>query len=252
MSRFLNFFLILLACAGFAAAAPVPHGARRHTSQPPAVQGSQLIGRATVDVQPRIFVEDVAVIRRTPEVPTASVPFTRFVEDKAVIPRSPQADELVERNLNSGIVRRMNGEGPNRPEREPKPIKLGKEPGSTGAQLGEFVMGVVDLIQSKVDYDKDDRGRFTTTFIDEALKKRPDANWMIVCTDHEATWKGEKGKDWDQTYAEHEWFGKTGYTVYWGHEGEFTLKGDGGFLNWAYAGKFTKDPNNEHHIFFQA
>ena len=217
MFRFLNFFFVLLVCAGFAAAAPVPHrdsarrNMRHHTgSQPPAMQGSRVAGRAAVDVkrqQPRVFVEDVAVIRRTPEVPVAAV-----------------------------LVKRVGGDDP-----------YGK-----GAEVAEAIESIVETIKNNVAEDQDDRGKFTINFIDEALKTKPDANWMIVCTDHEAHWKGEKGKDWDQSYAEHNGHEKTGYTVYWGHEGEFTLKGDGGFLNWAYAGRFTKDPDNDHHIFFQA
>jgi hypothetical protein len=41
-----------------------------------------------------------------------------------------------------------------------------------------------------------------------------------------------------------------GYEVFLFKAGEFWLDGDGGFVNWAYDGKFTKDPSNEHHIIF--
>jgi hypothetical protein len=44
--------------------------------------------------------------------------------------------------------------------------------------------------------------------------------------------------------------GTIGYEIYVFDDGEFTNLGDGGHINWAFAGNFVRDPDNGKKVHF--
>jgi hypothetical protein len=100
----------------------------------------------------------------------------------------------------------------------------------------EGVMSIVNLIKGKIEQDKSMRGQWTGTMIGQFRQKYPQFNFVICHTEHKfspkpGTVSGHQHQELNVS------FGKTiGYEIYWFKEGTFQRIGDGGWLNWSYAG----------------
>jgi hypothetical protein len=114
------------------------------------------------------------------------------------------------------------------------------------AQVAEAAIAAVavEAIKSMVsDVNENDnqlRENFARYYIDDAQKKYPDYNVVLIHTQH--TLSGEYTHDHVEVPIS---LGRTiGYEIYFAGRGRpFTLtnQGDGGFINWMYSGDFTRD-----------
>ncbi|MBD2608896.1 hypothetical protein H6G81_31360 [Scytonema hofmannii FACHB-248] len=90
--------------------------------------------------------------------------------------------------------------------------------------------------------DNEKREAFTRNFVEEAHKQFPDYNVVIIHTQH-STWG-----TWIHQHVELPMtIGTCGYEIYFSVRGQgFTLanNGDGGYLNWAYYGEYTRNSNS--------
>ncbi|KAF5335675.1 hypothetical protein D9611_009690 [Ephemerocybe angulata] len=116
--------------------------------------------------------------------------------------------------------------------------------------VAKGIEAIVNVIKGRIEHDKAERGKFTLHFVQEAHRKNPNFNWLIVHTAHTKKFAGKEGKDWGHRHQEFSVsFSKTiGYEIYYFKKGSFDLKGDGGYLNWAFNGKFKR--NGKHIDFF--
>jgi len=93
--------------------------------------------------------------------------------------------------------------------------------------------------------EKKNRETFVKHLLAKLVEKDKSFNYMIIHTKHTAKWDGKEGVDWWHTHVECDTirlFKKTiGYEVYAARSGDFMNNGDGGFINWAFQGKFTRD-----------
>jgi len=97
---------------------------------------------------------------------------------------------------------------------------------------------IVNAIKGQIEKDKEMRGQWTSKMIGELRGKHPQFNFVLCHTQHKTAFKGAQGVDWGHSHQELPVsFRKTiGYEIYWFKEGTFERIGDGGWLNWAYAG----------------
>jgi len=104
------------------------------------------------------------------------------------------------------------------------------------------IIKIVELIKGKIEQDKKMRGQWTNHMIGEFRSKYPHFNFVLCHTAHTTDFKGVRGKDWGHSHQELPVsFRKTiGYEIYWFKRGTFHRQGDGGWLNWAYAGNVRK------------
>jgi hypothetical protein len=102
--------------------------------------------------------------------------------------------------------------------------------------LVEGVMAIVNLIQGKIEKDKTMRSQWTHDMIGQWRKKYPGWNFVFCHTKHK--FEPKRGTPSGHLHKELKVsFGKTiGYEIYWFKEGTFRRIGDGGWLNWSYAG----------------
>ncbi|PPR05803.1 hypothetical protein CVT26_010153 [Gymnopilus dilepis] len=106
--------------------------------------------------------------------------------------------------------------------------------------VAKGITALVDLIKGKIEKDKEYRSQWTSKMIGELRAKYPKFNFVICHTEHRFTPKpntrnGHFHREINVS------FGKTiGYEIYWFQEGHFQRIGDGGWLNWAYAGVIRK------------
>ena len=121
------------------------------------------------------------------------------------------------------------------------------------AIAGAVVVGVAAIaaavvIAAAISADNDKREKFTLQFVTAASKKFPNYNVVICHTNHTAT----PNEQTPGTYVRHKHVelgmtvGTCGYEVYFSPMGkpfQFVNQGDGGYLNWAYYGQFTRNGN---------
>jgi len=118
--------------------------------------------------------------------------------------------------------------------------------------VAEGVKAIFNLIQGKINADKDMRGKWTSSMVSQFKQKYPHFNFVVCHTEHKTDFKGVKGKDWGHKHEElNVSFHKTiGYEIYWFKEGTFRRIGDGGYLNWAYIGTITKTTDGGKTVIF--
>ncbi|KAK7039267.1 hypothetical protein VNI00_010172 [Paramarasmius palmivorus] len=103
--------------------------------------------------------------------------------------------------------------------------------------------------------DDGDRGSWTQNTMGAARDKHPGYNGVIVGTKHTVKWEGIEYVDWMQQHVEYHSIvcnteGTLRYVLYLGKAGDFVLEGDGGYINWALAGKFVRSGPEEKHVVF--
>jgi len=111
----------------------------------------------------------------------------------------------------------------------------------TAVAIFSKVLAAIGKAQHK---DALKRGAFTQDVVQQTLQKHPGWNCIVVHTKHTKNFKGAEGNDWAHAHQELKTkfpVGSTiGFEIYTFREGSFELKGDGGYLNWAYGGQVTK------------
>jgi len=102
----------------------------------------------------------------------------------------------------------------------------------------EFVVDLVSGIKAQIAADKLARSGFTQQVVAQGRQQKPLYNWVICHTKHETHFDGVQGKDWEHSHQEFDikLGGTIGYEIYWFSSGTFKRIGDGGYLNWAFAG----------------
>ncbi len=105
--------------------------------------------------------------------------------------------------------------------------------------VGTIVFGIVSGI---IGADNKKREAFTQSFVQQASKKFPNCNIVIVHPQHRVAGP-------HVVHQHHELpmtVGTCGYDSYCSPKGQpfvFENQGDGGYLNWAYAGQFSRNGN---------
>jgi hypothetical protein len=114
--------------------------------------------------------------------------------------------------------------------------------------VGVAAIAVAVVIVAAISADDDKRAKFTLQFVTAASKKFPNHNVVICHTNHTVT----PNENAPGTYVRHKHIelgmtvGTCGYDAYFSPMGKpfkFVNQGDGGYINWAYYGQFTRDGN---------
>jgi hypothetical protein len=122
-----------------------------------------------------------------------------------------------------------------------------------GAAAGAVIVGIAVIvaavvIAAAISADDDKRAKFTQQFVKDSSKKFPNYNVVICHTNNTAT----PNERTPNTYVRHQYLelgmtvGTCGYDVYFSPLGkpfQFVNQGDGGYINWAYYGQFTRNGN---------
>ena len=109
---------------------------------------------------------------------------------------------------------------------------------------GDFFQLGISLAELAIDAGKDDERReaFTQNYVAEATKKYPNQNFVISHNGGDIEGEHVHGHvELDVS------MGTIGYEVFASFKGKpfkFVRKGDGGFINWAYAGEFTREDDS--------
>jgi nucleoid-associated protein YgaU len=119
------------------------------------------------------------------------------------------------------------------------------EDGSCGAGLGAGVRGIVDAIINKINGDENARREAATKdFVENTNQQMPDFNVVIVHPAH--TVSGEYVHKHAELPMDALGVRTIGYEIYLSKVGKpfsLTLNGDGGYINWAFGGEFTREGN---------
>lgn len=114
-----------------------------------------------------------------------------------------------------------------------------------------FIVAVITIaaaviIVTRINGDNQKREAYTQKFVTNASKQTPHWNVVICHPNHTAT-PDEKAPN---TYVRHQHvelgmaFGTCGYDIYFSPKGKpftFVNHGDGGFINWAFNGEFSRN-----------
>ncbi|CAF2884816.1 unnamed protein product [Rotaria sp. Silwood2] len=117
--------------------------------------------------------------------------------------------------------------------------------GASGNINIDIFSGIKDLAKMFNDQSVD-RGEATQLIVDHFTRSFPDKN-CIVC--HSPHVKSLNGMEHDHIELPRK-VGTIGYEIYVFDDGEFTNLGDGGYINWAFAGNFVRDPENDKIVHF--
>ncbi|KAF9456297.1 hypothetical protein BDZ94DRAFT_1327079 [Collybia nuda] len=104
--------------------------------------------------------------------------------------------------------------------------------------MAGLVVDIVKGIQSAVKEDNTNRETFTTGVVAEGRRRWPEYNFVVCHVEHASQWDGIRGQDWDHRHEEVDIVvgGTIGYEIYYARSGIFQRVGDGGYINWAFAG----------------
>ncbi|KAJ7903238.1 hypothetical protein B0H13DRAFT_2335194 [Mycena leptocephala] len=148
--------------------------------------------------------------------------------------------------------------GPGQPakraaEKPPRSVETPEGEEEIVEAVSEVVKGVIDIFEGLEDGIKQDninRGEFTQSMVGNLSAKQPDWNYVVCHTAHTAKWDGVEGTDWYHQHQEFDIQVGGSYEIYGAASGEFTRRGDGGYLNWAWEGVVTTNDNNGAHLIF--
>ena len=99
---------------------------------------------------------------------------------------------------------------------------------------------VTTIVLSLTQKDNEKREEFTKEFVKQASQQYPDYNVVITCSPHRQSGNSIIHQHVELPLS----VGTRGYEVYFSPKGqpfEFVLEGDGGYINWAYSGDFTRN-----------
>ncbi|KAF5378586.1 hypothetical protein D9615_007101 [Tricholomella constricta] len=88
-----------------------------------------------------------------------------------------------------------------------------------------------------------DRGAFTRDTVGYLWGKDSSHNYLIIHTSYRSSFQGKQGVDWDSAHCT---FGGVGFNVFAIRNGDLWNDGDGGFINWSFIGRFTRDGPHVH------
>ena len=109
----------------------------------------------------------------------------------------------------------------------------------------DIFSGIRDLVNMFNDQSVD-RGEATQLIVDHYTRSFADKN-CIVC--HSPHIQSLNGMVHDHIELP-EKVGTIGYEIYVFDDREFTNLGDGGYINWAFAGNFVRDPDDGRKVHF--
>ena len=109
----------------------------------------------------------------------------------------------------------------------------------------DIFSGIRDLVNMFNDQTVD-RGEATQLIVDHYTRSFADKN-CIVC--HSPHIQSLNGMVHDHIELPKK-VGTIGYEIYVFDDGEFTNLGDGGYINWAFAGNFVRDPDDGRKVHF--
>jgi len=115
--------------------------------------------------------------------------------------------------------------------------------GGLAAGIVGVAFGVTALVKQLQAEDNEKRAAFTQRTIAELNQKYPDYNFVIT---HHKNSKAEGPGVVHQHVELPMAVGSAGYEIFGSRKGQpfkFVLNGDGGFINWAFGGDFTRDGN---------
>ncbi len=115
--------------------------------------------------------------------------------------------------------------------------------GGLAAGIAGVAFAVTGLVKQLQAEDNEKRAAFTQRTIAELNQKYPDYNFVIT---HHKRSKAEGPGVVHQHVELPMAVGSAGYEIFGSPKGQpfkFSLNGDGGFINWAYGGDFTRDGN---------
>ncbi|RXW14220.1 hypothetical protein EST38_g11635 [Candolleomyces aberdarensis] len=127
------------------------------------------------------------------------------------------------------------------------PMIIGKWNMIVYINIGAAVIGALATALSVIFKnwnDDEDRGEFVLQTVQETQKKYPEFNIIMAHSDHTPSFEEpcyHRHVEFDRPFPH----GTYGYEIYLARRGNFTLKGDGGYMNWAWSGYISEDPNNK-------
>ncbi|KAJ2912700.1 hypothetical protein MD484_g7717, partial [Candolleomyces efflorescens] len=113
--------------------------------------------------------------------------------------------------------------------------------------IASVIIGGLALALSTIFKNWDDdaeRGEFVLNTVGQTRKDYPEFNVIIAHSDHTPSFEEpcyHRHVEFDRPFPR----GTYGYEIYLARRGDFLLKGDGGYINWAWSGVITADPDNE-------
>ncbi|KAG6835309.1 hypothetical protein H0H93_002872 [Arthromyces matolae] len=116
--------------------------------------------------------------------------------------------------------------------------------------IGKLISKIIDLVKARRKRNREHKimKQFTESVVDEGRKQKPEYNWVISSTPHEAHFEGTEGegKDWNHETKVLEVDGKSiTYDVYYGKAGTFTSKGGKNPQDWTYKGSYSVDKKSK-------
>ena len=105
------------------------------------------------------------------------------------------------------------------------------------AGMASIVVGLLQAAMGSSHDLHEAQSNFTKMYLDTMGPKHPTKNILITCVAHERDFTNE----FHEVAELGTWFGGIKYDCYVFDSGEFTLKGDGGWINWAFTGSFDRD-----------
>ncbi|RXW23565.1 hypothetical protein EST38_g2319 [Candolleomyces aberdarensis] len=113
--------------------------------------------------------------------------------------------------------------------------------------IASVIIGGLALALSTIFKNWDDdaeRGEFVLKTVAQTREDYPEFNVIIAHSDHTPSFEEpcyHRHVEFDRPFPH----GTYGYEIYLARRGDFLLEGDGGYINWAWSGVITADPDNE-------
>jgi len=104
----------------------------------------------------------------------------------------------------------------------------------------EAAESIVELVEAAQENDEKKREEFTQRYVDEALKKYPNYNVVVSHNGGKIIGNGAQHLHIEVPMT----VGTCGYEIWLLPKGQkitFVRNGDGGFINWAFGGRFNRD-----------
>lgn len=114
--------------------------------------------------------------------------------------------------------------------------------------LVQTVLGIASLIisviQSTVKGQQKQRAAYTQSTVQELRNKYPDKN-VVVFHNQESTYDFVNGEHYHHEVDLRRSLGTYGFEIWVFDSGTFHLAGDGGHMNWSFAGTFVRESDKD-------